>query len=296
MTAAADRRLVISQALSQCPVGEWVASDEFSRFMQSEDHFFEVTRNPWDLYICDPEYGSLGYAGYHDWNILQKRYIACLLFEYAATLGLMDVAYTHPEHADRDYAELWGVDDLNYLSRYDGLLYFRITALGAYCLGLTDSYEQKELVSKARLKVLPNLHIESTDELEFGQSQLLALYTDKISDNQWRFNADKMIVAVESGHDIAELEKFLSDSDEQFLPESVEALIRKVERHARSLKIQRATILIECIDAETAQKVAEHEHTRKLCMLAGDKHLVLTGTEKAFRSALRKLGYGMPLV
>ena len=54
--------------------------------------------------------------------------------------------------------------------------------------------------------------------------------------------------------------------------------------------------MIECVDAQTAQKVAQHEDTKKLCMLAGEKHLVLTSTEKAFRKALRKLGYGMPLV
>lgn len=296
MTAVGGRRSVISNILSICPVGEWVALDELSRFMQSEDHVFEVTKNPWDLYICDPEYGSLGYRGFHGWNILQGRYIACLLFEYAATLGLIDVAYIHPEHADCDYAELWGIDDLNYLSRYDGLLYFRITELGAYCLGVTASYVQKELISKAQLSVLPNLHIKSSGELEFGQVQLLALYTDKISDTQWRFNPDKMITAVESGHEIAELEKFLSNSDEQILPETVESLIRKVERQASSLKIKSATILIECIDTETAQKVAAHKYTKNLCMLAGEKHLVLTSTEKAFRNALRKLGYGMPLI
>jgi hypothetical protein len=27
------------------------------------------------------------------WNILQERYLLALLFEYAATLGLIDIAY-----------------------------------------------------------------------------------------------------------------------------------------------------------------------------------------------------------
>ncbi|WP_102794381.1 helicase-associated domain-containing protein [Bowmanella denitrificans] len=296
ISAASDRRPVISRMLSKCPVGEWIALEEFSRFMQSENHLFEITTDPWELYIGDPHYGSLGYGGSHDWNILQKRYIACLLFEYAATLGLIDVAYVHPEHADCDYAELWGADDLLYLSRYDGLVYFRITALGEYCLDLTDGYVPKEQPSKARLSVLPNLHIQSVGVMEFGQSQLLELYTDKISGTQWRFNPEKMLAAAERGHDIQELEKFLSQSDEQPLPESVEALIRKVQRQACALKIKSTTILIECIDAETARKVANHDHTKHLCMLAGEKHLVLTSTEKAFRGALRKLGYGMPLV
>ena len=34
---------------------------------------------------------------------------------------------------------MWGADDLEFLSRYDGLRYVRLTALRAYCLGLTES-------------------------------------------------------------------------------------------------------------------------------------------------------------
>ena len=92
MTAVEGRRMVIAEALKQCPVGSWVMVDDFFRFMIAAELRFEVTREPWDLYISDPQYGSLGYDGYHDWEIVQGRYALCLLFEYAATLGLIDVA------------------------------------------------------------------------------------------------------------------------------------------------------------------------------------------------------------
>ena len=295
LTNPVNRRLAIAEALSQCPSGKWVRLDDFSNFMQAENHVFEVTNDPWELYICDQQYGSLGYKGFHDWSILQGRYISCLLFEYAATLGLIDVAYIHPEHAENDYTQLWGTDDLLYLSRYDGLLYFRITDLGAYCFGIADSYNPKEQASDITLSVLPNLLIQTSGELQFSQAQLLETYAEKVSNNQWRLNAAKMVEAVEYGYDIAELETFLSEGDDQPLPESVESLIKKVGTQANALKIKGSAILIECADADTAAKIAQNDITGKLCMLAGKKHLVLTGTEKAFRSALRKLGYGMPL-
>ena len=41
-----------------------------------------------------------------------------LLFEYAATLGMIDVAYVDPEGARTDFRRLWGVDELRFLSRY----------------------------------------------------------------------------------------------------------------------------------------------------------------------------------
>jgi hypothetical protein len=42
-------------------------------------------------------YADLGhYEGTRQWGIFQGRYILCLLFEYAATLGMLDVGYVHP--------------------------------------------------------------------------------------------------------------------------------------------------------------------------------------------------------
>lgn len=51
-----------------------------------------------------------------------------LLFEYAATLGLLDVAYVRPEGA-RDDVDPEGSTDLVQLSRYDGLRLVRPTLL-----------------------------------------------------------------------------------------------------------------------------------------------------------------------
>ena len=75
--------------------------------MQVEGFDFAVNRDPWNLYLAEPEYGSLGYAGSHDWAIIEGRYALCLLFEYAATLGLIDVAYAEPHGARPDYTHMW---------------------------------------------------------------------------------------------------------------------------------------------------------------------------------------------
>ena len=42
-------------------------------FYGEAGHDFEVTREPWDLYIANPHDGSLGYEGFHDWELLQGR-------------------------------------------------------------------------------------------------------------------------------------------------------------------------------------------------------------------------------
>jgi len=88
----------------------------------------------WRLYLVDSYYGSLGYAGREAWAVVEGRYALCVLFEYAATLGLIDVGYVDPDGARGDYRSLWGGDHYAFLSRYDGLSYLRVNELGTAIL------------------------------------------------------------------------------------------------------------------------------------------------------------------
>ena len=122
LTGIKPRRESVIDSFELCPVGEWIAIDEFLRCVRL-NFDFEITRNEWELYICEKGYGALGYEYSNTldkWQVLQARYILAVLFEYAATLGMIDVAYTSPFQARNDYIELWGTDDLDFLSRYDG--------------------------------------------------------------------------------------------------------------------------------------------------------------------------------
>lgn len=64
-----------------------------------------------------------------------------------------------------DFTDLWGVDDLDCLSRYDGLLYIRINGLGAWCLGLAEEYVPAPTEASHVLKVFPKLDIVITESL-----------------------------------------------------------------------------------------------------------------------------------
>ncbi len=297
MTAVAGRRPVIAEALARCPTGRWVSFDEFSSFMQAAALEFEITRDPWTLYIGDPYYGSLGYHGYHDWSILQGRYLLCLLFEYAATLGLIDIAYTHPDEARLDFTGQWGTDELAFLSRYDGLEYFRVNPLGAYCLGLTDIYEPAVPSARTTLTVFPDLRVCADTPLSPDELLMLETFADHEADGVWRLVRDRTLTAIESGRDGNELRAFLSARDDQPLPETVEGFLRNVERGARALKLQDTALLIECADEEVATKLSADRRTAKLCLRAGKLHLVVRmGSETAFRKAAREIGYGLPRI
>ena len=132
LSAAGPRRQAVAAALALCPQGEWIAVDDLFVAMRRADLSPTIARSErglWKLYLGDPEYGSLGYAGFHDWPLLEGRYTIAVLFEYAATLGLLDVDYVAPGHARDDFRQLWGADWIDALSRYDGLRAVRLTAL-----------------------------------------------------------------------------------------------------------------------------------------------------------------------
>ena len=141
LTSARTRRQTVAEALGRCPAGTWISVEELFLRMRRGNLSPTVARNErslWKLYISDSRYGSLGYAGFHDWSLLEGRYALAVLFEYAATLGLIDIAYTDPAGARDDFRDNWGTDELEYLSRYDGMRAIRINALGSYVLGLAD--------------------------------------------------------------------------------------------------------------------------------------------------------------
>ena len=198
------------------------------------------------------------------------------MFEYAATLGLIDVASVAPAGVRRDFGSLWGTDNIDFLSRYDGLLYFRLNPLGAYCLGLADAYKPSAVQARALLTVLPSLQINVSGEaLAPDETLLLGAYAEQESDTVWRLDREKALAAVESGNQIAELRAFLQARDVQPLPETVESFISPHERRALALVNKGTALLIACADAEIADVVANHEPMKKLCLRAGERHLVV---------------------
>ena len=137
LTPAVKRRAAVATALATLEPGVWTDIDELFALLRTQRPPLVAARSLmalWRLYITDSYYGSLGHAGRRVWEIVEGRYALCVLFEYAATAGLIDVAYADPCGARDDYRALWGAGQYAYLSRYDGLLAVRVNELGTAIL------------------------------------------------------------------------------------------------------------------------------------------------------------------
>lgn len=297
LTALRPRRQAVATALAtRCPPGEWVPIDELFRGMRRARLSPTVARNErslWKLYIAESMYGSLGYDGFHDWSLLEDRYTLCVLFEYAATLGLIDVTYTDPAGARDDFRDNWGTDDLDALSRYDGLLALRCTALGAYVLGHAQGYEPADGGAVERtLKVLPTLDVVAVGEIAAADRILLEAYAVRTSDRVGTLTASTLLAALSTGRTVDELRQLLAGRAQPDLPTTVISLLDDADQRAGQLRDLGLARIVECADPTIAALIARDRRTH--CTLLGDRHLAVpVDKERAFRTRLHALGYAL---
>jgi hypothetical protein len=300
LTSAKTRRQTVATALARCPVDEWLAVDDLFDRMRRGNLSPTVARSErglWRLYLVDPEYGSLGYSGFADWPILEGRYTLAVLFEYAGTLGLFDLDYTGPVGARKDYHGNWGADDLDYLSRYDGLRAVRLNALGAYVLGLTGDYRapSTDAATAGVLKVLPNLDVVVTGDLPSVDRLTLDAYAHRTADRVWALREPTLLAAVDAGRGLDQLREFLCSRADHDLPNAVTTLLADVAARIGRLRNLGVVRLVECVDPPVAALIAGDRRLRGLCQLVGDRHLaVAVDREPEFRKKLRSLGHVLP--
>lgn len=232
LSAAKTRRQLVGQALTGCPLGEWTNMDTLFTRMRRGNMSPTIARNEmavWKLYLVDPQYGSLGYKGYHNWEILEGRYTMAVLFEYAGTLGLVDLDYIHPAGAREDFRNNWGSDDLDALSRYDGLRSIRLNELGAYALGLADTYRpvDSDTGDAPALKVLPNLDIVATGDIPAADRLFLTAYAKQTADRVWTVSTTSLLSAIDSGRHLSEFNTFLTERTEHELAGALNTLMER---------------------------------------------------------------------
>lgn len=295
LTDPTDRREAIAAALAECPVGKWIELDDFSAHMRAAGHHFEVTTNAWPLYFSHPRHGSLGYGGCHDWNILQFRYLLCVLMEYAATLGLIDIGYIPPANARYDYGRMWGTDDMVWFSRYDGLIYLRLNALGAYCLELTEAYDAPLQEVRQALEILPDLQVVATAALSPADRMLLDTFATAVREDVWQIDRDRTLAALAAGRTVTEITQFLESASGEALPDAAAELLADAEDRRSAFADHGPARLVRCRDGALAALVSQDPSTCKTChRLSEDVLVVPAKSEAAFLRGLRKLGFILP--
>jgi hypothetical protein len=144
------------------------------------------------------------------------------------------------------------------------------------------------------LRVLPNRDVVALDPLPPGDVLFLEYFSTRTSDAVWQIQLTKLIETMEQGYSAGEIQEFLQARSGQPLPDTVALLLQETAEQLSCLQNRGAARLVEAQDAALAQLIANDRRLSKLCLLAGERHIIIPeASEPAFRRALHELGYGV---
>ena len=290
MSHPQERKASIVNTLRLWPVNKWIAFDEAYRFVFATGNGFKVTEDGYCLYFAEARYGSLG----GEQRSLNRQYLRAFVFESLATLGLVDVVYVYPHHLWPELDGSWGTDDLWFCGPYDGLLYIRLNALGAYCLGVADSYEIKLPARPKLFKILPNRELVLTGNMELPEAERagLSLFAKSKSKHVWEIDQDCILNHLESGGAFEDIFRWLNENTINDVPPNIITFLEDVKNKAQAVTGSEEAVLIEIKDNVTAALIAHDPGAGKYCRMSGDRCLVVPRkNQRAFKSAMKKLGY-----
>lgn len=282
-TDPAERRALIGKALKSCAYGQWMSVSEFLRVMRIQYPPYMVVKHLRTLRLGDKKINSANLQ--ESWPVLEGTTIKCFLMEFLATLGIIEINYLQDKPVD-------GV------SSYDGLYEFSITALGAYCLGITQEVTQISKSSKKRFKTDDALNITTIvqagrgDHVSARDILMMNTCADRVGPHTWKLGIPKLLGAVEE-------KPLLLPAFKAFLYERLEAYSQTaedffddIERRKNQIVFEEDVRLYACQDTMVAHLISCDSKTRAYCRLVDAHHLVVPlPADKTFKAALKKVGY-----
>ncbi len=284
-----ERRESVLASICDWPIGQWLTVEDAFGFVFATGNGFYTTSQPVSLYFFEQQYGYLT-----DPEDINRQYFRALVFETLATLGLVDVAYVYPHDLWPELSGHWGTDDLDFCSRYDGLLYARLNNLGAFCLGVTEHFEPPAAPRRNLFTVLANhdLAVGGGEPLTAADRSMLERCARQHGDRVWRLEAARILDYLEAGGLLGDLRGFLTENAANNIPAPVNIFLDDLEKRTHAVVGSQASLLIEFADGPTAATVAHDSQAGKHCYLAGERFVVVPEkNERAFRTALKKLGF-----
>jgi hypothetical protein len=292
MSRPAIRRAAIWSSLRHWPVAQWASFDEAFRFVFASGNAFFTAVESMFLYIADAQYGSL-YAE----EPIDRQYTRAFLMESLGTLGLVDLAYVYPHGLWPEMGDNWGRDSYDFCGRYDGLLFVRLNSLGAYCLGLTDTWQPPQATHRNLFRILPNRDVVLCGDrrsLVGPDRHLLERFAVPRSDDVWRLDRDRILDHAETGGAVDDVRRFLAERSEG-LPDNVSVWLDDLERGLGAVLGVSDAVLIKMADPVAAALVANDTKASSYALLAGERHVVVPAKRlRALNGVLRRYGFILP--
>ena len=274
------RREIVSM-LKECPVNVWIDFTQLSKELRkSNTGLFAAVG---DVMIRDDYYNS--YYDRPDWDSFEHCAISVILQEYLATLGAVDVLVEEVSHSDYEQYSMYET------------AYFRITDLGAYLFGITDSYVEKQLhgpsADEKGFIVQPNFDILIPNGKDRMQHELFFdRFAEKVTDDAeisvYKLDFKCIVKAVNLGLYIREICSYCEIFSSVPVPDNVKTAFDEWEAQSKRLRIRTVSIL----ESDDAILLEEIKNYRGMGALTEDRLapvLVLNpGSEKKAKTLIEK--------
>jgi hypothetical protein len=296
LTLPSSRRERVVEALSWCPASVWIDVEEFFRAVLIWQFDFDVeTSAGANLHI-----DSRGWPwwGYSYWRLVKCQYILVVLWEYLATLGLLDIIYTSP--ADAAYDPGMEHFRLPFYSLYDGLKYFRINPLGAYLLGQASSYHRESRPPAPFLQIGQpdpareefSVEVLQSDQITPDDLRKLEKLAQPAGGRAFTLDLSSLLAALAAGTDLQKEFEFVSQWHSGDVPEPVCELFQTAIGRGQAFLNPQPARIWETNSTEVAELVREDAKARRLCYPVDETKIVVPERRAAaFRKRLRELGY-----
>ncbi|GLU54071.1 hypothetical protein [Dyadobacter frigoris] len=270
--------------------GQWITFDNLKSFISSR--FINISPLlDWQIRDrIDAEYAIIS----NDGSLVQRTisvnsgnaqpfvilpYLAAHVY-LLASFGLMDIALDPALP--------------NLQSTYQNLFAFRITALGAYVLGLSRQYTPVATDFQTTLSFDENSTFIRVEGDTVLAEIMLNNYATKVSENRYQFSPGKFLKECKSTRDIQNKIILFKQTIGQKLPVFWENYLQELVSNSKSINSQ-SEIQVFTIppDNKALQRmIVQDEILRKLVVKAEQYHILIENSKlTAFTSRMKELGY-----
>lgn len=222
--------------ITKAPIGEWVSVMDLLEQMRRHDRAF--LRDQITTIYQYNMYERYYYAYEGNWGRLESRWMDVMLLEYLAPLGIVDVAI----------GEIWDEDEYTG-EEYNHLeaMYFKITKLGAYILGLTDCYEVESGQIENALWVNDALEVVVEESMKKYSHEM---FFEKFCEKQMRegqsvykLDFSAMVKLFDQKISVKSVLDYINQESTQEVPPVVAQAFKRWKKDRNKVRIRTVTII-----------------------------------------------------
>jgi len=273
----------IFQILKDMPFGDWVTFENIKQFAST--HFIKlVPLSDWKINKLSIDFGTQRYYGRTNQitntnDYVSVPYLAGHIFLLAA-FGLMEISID--ENAPLHF------------SYYDNLQACRLTALGAYLLGIAKDYIQPESESETKLSFDENSPVIRIEGNILLGDTMMNDYAVKVSGNRYQFSPEKFLKNCKTTQDLENKIALFKQTINQKLPDFWENYLQQLISNSKGIHQQKNMRIFKLPpdNKELHRIIAQDNELRNIAIKAEGFYILVEETQSAFFiNRMKALGY-----